>query len=205
MALITMPSNFGVVRSDFRVMTAAAESESFATYQTQVYDWGGSRFEGEVTLRPYTYDDSADIRAFLMALKGNVNTFLYGDPDYLAKGPRGSGAGTPLVNGAAQTGETLSVDGFTPSATNVVRSGDYIQLGTGSSARLYGVIADANANGAGEADISLNRPLLNSPSDNSAVVITGAKGVFRLSERQVSWSGDESSVMDISIAFKEAL
>jgi len=205
MSLVTVPSSLKVTRSSFRMRSSVAMSESFATFQQQVYDWGGTRWEGEVTLKPYTYDDSADMRAFLMALRGKTNRFLYGDPDYLVHGARGTASGTPLVNGAAQTGNTIDIDGFTPSDTGVVRAGDYLQLGSGASAELYGILEDADANGSGEATITLNRNLLSSPADNAAVVINNAQGVFRLSENIAEWSANQSSVTEITISFVEAL
>lgn len=204
MALITAPS-LKVVSSSFRMNFSVAESTNPFGLQTDTYDWGGSRWEGEVTLRPYTYDDTADIRAFLAKLRGKANTFLYGDPDYLIKGPRGSFAGTPLVAGASQTGNTLDVDGFTALQTNVARAGDYIQLGTGASSELYMVTDDADSDSSGAATLNLNRNLLNSPANNSAIVSTGAKGVFRLSENTIEWNSDQSSVTDITIAFMEVL
>lgn len=204
MTLITTPT-LRVTRSSFRLKTAVEQSTSPFSLKTQTYDWGGSRWEGEITIRPYTYNDTAEIRGFLAELRGQSNTFLYGDPDYLAKGARGTASGTPLVSGASQTGNTLNVDGFTPLESNVVRAGDYIQLGSGSSSKLYMVTQDADSDSSGLASLNLNRALISSPSDNSAVIINGAKGVFRLSDNVIEWNSNQSSVTEIVIAFTEAL
>jgi len=205
MALITVPSSFKVTNSSFRLINSVSQNESPFSLRQQTYDWGGSRWEGEVTIRPYTYDETADLRAFLARLKGRANTFLYGDPDYLVKGPRGSLAGTPLVNGASQTGNTIIIDGFTAGQSNVVRAGDYMQLGSGASSELYMVLADADSSGAGSATLLLNRTLISPPSDNETPVFTNARGVFRLVDNQVEWSSNESSVTQITLAFKEAV
>jgi len=156
-------------------------------------------------IRALNFNVSADIRAFLAQLKGRINTFLYGDPDYLVLGPRGTFSGTPLVAGAAQTGESLNVDGFTALQTNVARAGDYIQLDTGAASELYMIVADVNSDSAGAATLTLNRPLLSAPANNEVVVSTNARGVFKLIDNSVEWSSNKSSVTEVTFAFKEAL
>lgn len=201
---LSIPSNLSVVRSSFRLSRSVGEAESPYTYAQQVYKNQGEQWQGEVQLRAYKRSDAALIQSFLTQLQGKRGTFLYGDPDYLALGPQGSGAGTPLVDGASQTGDTLDVKGLTPSATDVYKAGDYIQLDTGANSELYMVAADVDADVSGNATITLCNNLKSSPADNEAVVLTGAKGVFRLVDNSVQWDADRSNIYNISFAFKEA-
>ena len=119
---LSVPSNFNVKNSGWRLSRVVGESTSPFTLQTQTYQWSGERWEGEVTLVPKNYTELADIKAFLVKLRGKKGSFLYGDPDYLARGKRGAGGGTPLVNGASQTGNELVTDGWTALTTVIINS-----------------------------------------------------------------------------------
>ncbi len=209
MSLITLP-NIPALQAEFRPVYVIAEAESPFTLSGQTYDWGGARWEGSVSFEvggfdSLNYDELCEMKAFIMACKGKTNSFLFGDPEYLVRGARGTASGTPLVKGGSQTGVSLVVDGFTPSQTGVVKAADYIQLGTGVDARLYGVLADANSNGSGEATILLDRPLRSSPADNAAVVINGAKGAFKLAINNAGWGADSKAYQKITIPFKEVV
>lgn len=207
MSLITFP-NIVPTSAGFRCNYVIAESESPFTLTSQVYDWGGSRWEGELVFETYAYDkpdERAELKAFISALKGKANVFNYGDPEYLVFGARGVATGTPLVKGGSQTGVTLETDGWTINTTGIVKAADYIQLGTSDNAQLYQVLSDANSDGSGNATLTLNRPLITSPADNAAIVITGAKGVFRLAENIIGWEADSTGRSKIVLPFKEAL
>lgn len=202
---LSVPSGLKVRNSSFRLRRSVAVSESPFTFTQQVVKHQGERWEGEVTLKTMTRTEVADIQAFLAKLRGQRGTFLYGDPDYLALGPRGSFPGTPLVMGASQTGNSLTADGFTAGQTNVLRAGDYIQLDTGGNSELYMVVDDVNSDTNGEATINIEPALRSSPADNEAIVATGAKGVFRLAENTAEWQADQNNHFQITIAFVEAL
>jgi len=206
-SLITMP-DIKAFNYTFRCSYNVAESTSPFSFSVQTYDWAVARWEGEVTFQTHAYakrDDQMALRAFVSQLRGKLNVFNYGDPEYLVRGPRGVATGTPLVKGAAQTGITLLTDGWTVSTTGILKAGDYVQLGTGSNAQLYQSVTDVNSDGSGNATITLNRPLLSVPSDNGAIIVTGAKSVFRLAENDTSWQGDPTGSSTITLAFKEAI
>ncbi len=89
------------------------------------------------------------------------------------RAPNGAGGGTPLVNGASQTGSALVTDGWSVSITNVVRAGDVIRIAGLSP--LYRITADANSNGSGQATLGISPPIPagSSPADNAAITRTG--------------------------------
>lgn len=202
---LSVPSGLKVKNSSFRLARSVSISESPFTFAQQVIRNQGERWEGEVTLVPMKRSTVAEVQAFLAKLRGQYGTFLYGDPDYLALGPRGSGGGTPLVKGAGQTGNSLLVDGLPSATANVWRAGDYIQIGTGSSSRLHMIVTDMNTNTAGEGTAEIEPALRSSPSDNAVITHTGAKGVFRLSTNDIEWNADYANIYQITIAFKEAV
>ncbi len=68
-----------------------------------------------------------------------------GDP--VNTSPRGAATGTPLVKGASQTGNTLTTDGWTTGVTGILKAGDWIQLGTGSTSTLHKLQQAADSDG----------------------------------------------------------
>jgi hypothetical protein len=85
----------------------------------------------------------------------------------------GVGTGTPLVDGASQTGSSLVTDGWGASVTNSVRAGDAIKI-AGDNA-VYIVTADANSDGTNHVTIPISPPLRTSPAENAALTITNVK------------------------------
>ena len=137
---------------------------------------------------------------------GYYGTFLLGDPNGAdAQGSASTLPGTPLVNGGSQTGNTLVIDGCPASKTGYLKAGDYIQLGSGSSSRLYKVLTDTNTNGSGQATLDIWPALRNSPSDNDPVVVSNTKGLFRLSSNIQQWEINDISSYGISFDCVEAL
>lgn len=203
---LSLPTVAGIAQIRISARNAVAVSSSPFTYKQQVMQHQGARWEAEITLPPTQRADAEEWIAFLFALQGQYGTFLLGDP--LGATPRGSAAttpGTPLVNGASQTGSTLAIDGLPISATNYLRAGDYIQLGSSSSSRLHKVLENASSNGSGEATLSIWPPLRESPSDNATVTVSNTKGVFRLATPDASFSINEASFYGVTFTAFEAL
>lgn len=194
----------GISKSAFRFLPVVSEAVSQYTGAAQVYKHQGEWWEGEVTFRTMNHAQVGEVKAFLAALYGRYGTFLYGDPDYLAKGANGTLGGTPLVNGGSQTGNQLITDGW-PNSTTPLKKGDYFQLGTGAASRLYMMTEDAVADGSGNATLNFVPRLRSSPSNNQAIITAQPKGVMRLSENPAEWSSDKSSLYTVTLAFREDL
>ena len=201
---LAFPST-GIAQITMTARNSVAISSSPFTFRQQVQKNVGSRWEATITLPPLLRANADVWIAFLMSLGGQYGTFTMGDP--VAATPRGSARttpGTPLVNGASQSGGTVAVDGLPASETNYLRAGDYIQLGSGATSQLYKVLEDVTSNASGQANISI-WPDLRSPIDDSTVVVQNAVGVFRLSSPETSFNIDTASVYGISFAVVEAL
>ncbi len=195
----------GIVNSTFRLRHVVGESTSIFTGAQQLYRHPGEWWEGEVTFAPTKYTDAGQIKAFLSALRGKFGTFLYGDPDFLARGLIGEVNGTPVVNGTNLAGSgQLGVRGLTP-FSNFLLKGDYIQLGSGASARLHILLNDAVVDSSGETLLDIEPRLRSAPSDGDAIVTTGAKSVMRLTANPVEWGADQNSIHSFTISFREAL
>ncbi|MGH8523669.1 MAG: P22 phage major capsid protein family protein [Gammaproteobacteria bacterium] len=113
----------------------------------------------------------------------------------------GTQGGTPLVNGATQTGTSLVTDGWSNSITNVMRAGDIITLAgvyavnpvtKQSTGRLqhFVVTAAANSDGSGNATLTISPAITTSgttqtvsasPADNAAITVLGASAAVGVS------------------------
>jgi len=111
----------------------------------------------------------------------------------------------PFVNGANQTGDSLIIDGASPSEVGYFLPGDYIQLGAASSATLHKVLTTTNTNSAGGATLDIWPSIRTAPADNAAVVIQSAKGRFRLKENMTQWQINDISSYGITFDCVEAI
>lgn len=107
------------------------------------------------------------IFGFLQKQKNGFDTFTVNLPD--KNTPRGVATGTPLVNGASQTGSSLITDGWTVSVTGIMKRGDILKLNGHS--KVYMVTDDANSNASGQATINISPALIVSPADNESVIV----------------------------------
>lgn len=203
---LALPTHTGIARVRLLARDVVGVSTSPFNFKQQVYRHQGQRWEADISLPPMQRADAEQWAAFLLRLRGTYGTFLLGDP--LNATPRGSASatpGTPVVNGASQTGDELNIDGLPLSATGYLKAGDYIQLGSGDTASLHKVLEDVNSDGSGEATLNLWPKVRTAPSDNATVVVSGAKGVFRLSSNETSWDIDQASIYGITFGAVEAL
>jgi hypothetical protein len=165
----------------------------------QTQDWQQGWLEVSISMPPLTQKQAQQWIAFLMSLRGQLNVFLWGDP--LAVAPQGSGLGTPVVFGASQTGYTLTTTGWYTDALNVLLPGDWIQIGF----RLYRVVSPVNSDGAGNTTISIWPPLRESPTVGAPLILSNAKGLFRLKSNVRKWSETEARYYGMQFEIKEAL
>lgn len=107
-----------------------------------------------------------------------------------------------LVNGAAQTGQDLVTDGWLANQTGILKAGDWFQLGTGSTARLYKMLVDANSDANGAATLTFWPKLRSSPADNAPINVSSPMGRFMLAE-DIEWGIDEAKVYGLSVAIVE--
>lgn len=200
---LSLPSHTGLANITLRAVNQTAMSMSPFTYKQQIHNHAGQRWEAEVQLPAMQRADAEQWLAWLLSLNGRAGTFLMGDP--LGATPRGALGGTPVVNGASQTGSTISIDGCTPSVTGWLKAGDYIQLGSASTATLHKVLQDANTNGSGQVTLDIWPSIRTAPSDGSTVVTSNCVGRFRLNSGEQDWSISTASIYGITFAAVEAI
>ena len=203
---LTTPTNKTIADINLIARNVVGVSTSPFSFKQQVYQFQGQRWEADITLPPMKREDAEQWVSFLMKLYGQKGTFLLGDPlGGTARGSASTSAGTPVVNGASQTGGTLAIDGLPASATGYLKAGDYIQLGSAATAQLYKVLNDANSNSSGEATLDIWPNLRASPSDGATVVVSNAKGVFRLASNETIWNINKLALYGIVFGAIESL
>lgn len=200
---LALPAHTGARGFDLRATNAVAYSRSPFTFAGQAFAYPGQMWQADVSLPPMQRSDAEQWIAWLVSLRGQLGTFTMGDPS--APTPRGAATGTPLVNGSDQSGQDLNIDGCTADITGWLKAGDYVQLGSGATATLHKVLADANTNSSGEATLSLWPNIRTAPADNATVTVNNAVGNWRLISNESSWSVNEASIYGISFSAMEAV
>jgi len=199
---LTLPTVTGVRTQNFGLSRVVAVTQSPFTNQQQVYEHEGAQWKATFTLPPMKKESAAQWLAFLMSLRGSRGTFKIGDQD--RKTIQGTATETILVNGAAQTGNAINLDGFTASRANVFLAGDYIQI----NSYLYMVSANVTADGSGEATVYVEPSLrtgIEAINDNTTVVYTNTTTIMRLDSNELNWDTDKVSIYGISFSCSESL
>ena len=150
--------------------------------QTQLFDNQNASWTANLSLPPMRRWDAEAWQAFILELRGGINGFMLGDP--LAKSPRGSGNGVPVVSGANQTGFTLTTRGWAPNQFRLLLYGDAIQIGY----RRYRVLQPVNSDSGGNATFNIWPNLRDLPADGTPINLAYPRGLFRLAKDSDTWS-----------------
>lgn len=199
---LSLPTAGGIRSVRLGMMDVVAVGASPFTGQQQVQQHAGQWWDADIGVTPGKRADAEEWIAFLGKLKGRRGTFLLGDP--AATSPRGTIAGTPVVDGAhAARAATLALRGLTVGTT--LLAGDYVQVGSGATTRLHKNLSNATADGTGKMTLDIWPDLREALSDGAAIVTSSAKGLFRLATNKRDWSVDESLIYGISFSAMEAI
>lgn len=198
---ITYPLNLPATQSHtsvkIRRVSAVSKSVSPFTFDEQVYVFPGQLWEAQITLPAMTRPTAESWDAFFHKLNGMEGTFYMGMPDHLS--PQGVGGGSPLVDGNGQLENTLLVKSAPTSTTGWLLQGDFINLGTGSSRRLFKVLDDVDVDGGGAATITVWPKLSRSaPADNDPIEVDTPMGVWRLTENITEVDIDQATTFGLS-------
>ncbi len=189
-----IPSVMVIERANFGARSAVAVAGSIFTFEEQTQEHQGQTWAATIVVAPTDRADAAVVSAWGVSLRGRSKTFLLGDPLY--ETPRGSAStspGTPVVSGASQTGASVTIQSAPASAQTYLLPGDYFQLGNGLTSRLHKVLSTVITTAAGSATIDIWPDLRSSPANGATVIVSSARGAFRLADNTFSW--DERTVI----------
>jgi|11BtaG_2_1085332.scaffolds.fasta_scaffold74165_1 hypothetical protein len=175
----------GIQGVEMRLRRSIAVAESPFSYDQQVYDFGGARWEAEVTLRPLSYADARAVEGFLIGLKGQSGTFTFGNPLH-------------YINKSILTQSSSSIGDDTIAASgDSVDAGNYFQLGN------YLYIVTENYNGSG--DMSIQPPLREAIPTSTLLDFDKPTSTWRLTASDIGWSTGSSAMTSFTIPMVEAL
>ena len=178
MTILTFPGIRRPSGASYRLRGNTQTHRSPLDGTVQTLEMPGAVWELTVSWESLNSDDIRVLAAFLANLRGSAGRFYYSPASWSPR--RATGGGSPLINGASQSGSTLATDGWTASG-QAMRTGDWLSYeDTLFRRRLHMVTADTNANGAGQASLPITPPIRRAGADNGAVEIVEPSGVFRL-------------------------
>jgi hypothetical protein len=175
---ITLPTAQGFRRVTIAPQSRVAIFSSPFTGQQQIYQHPAQFLTCSMEIPPMQRATAADFVAALLSLQGQRGTFIFGDPAWTS--PLGVATGTPLVNGNNQTGTALNIKGWTNSTSNILRAGDYIQIGTGATRQLCMVLGSVNSDGSGNATVNLFPRIRTAFANNTTITTANPTGVWRM-------------------------
>ncbi len=188
---LALPTHTGIMNVELTAVNAVAYSMSPFTFAGQAHAYSGQKWQADISLPAMKREDAEKWIAFLVSLRGQFGTFLLNDPS--GTSPRGTATTVRITGSTGDSSVATTMAG-------TLLAGDYIQLGSGLSARLHKVLQDQS--GSGTLEIW---PALRANQSNVLADLTSAAGAFRLSSNQQSWSVNEASIYGITFAAMEAL
>jgi len=163
-----LPTNPGPNRIELSDSTGAVVSRSLSGKRFARL-FGGQRWRLRVKYPPMTRAEFAPVLGFLLSQQGQFGTFTVVPTDLEV--PRGSWAGTPIVNGPHGIGlKTIAVGGFPINTPGVVKAGDLVKFP--GHAKVYMATADLSSNGGGQGNLQLNTPVIAALSNLEVIVHT---------------------------------
>lgn len=199
---VSLPSTSGLNSIVIRLSDVIGLQASPITFGQTLYDWGGDFMEADISVPPMKRADAEAWVTFLWKLRGQLGTFLMGDP--ANSSPRGTWAGSPKVLGAHAAGvRTIAMDGFTAAATG--KEGDWIQFGTGSTSELKKVLQDFTADGSGLATVEIGPRMRRPLADNDTFATSSPKGLWQLASNTREYSIGLARMYGLRFSCVEAL
>lgn len=199
---LTLPDAraFSKLRITARAVVAVGQSPF--TGQQQVQEHQGQWWEAECSLPPMKRDQAEPWISFFLKLNGRRGTFLMGDT--AGGNARGTITGTPVVDGAhAARSATLALRGVTVGTT--LLAGDYVQVGSGGSARMHKNLSDATADGLGKMTLDIWPALRAALSDGASVVTGNCQTQWRLASNEMPFDVGLRLMYGVTFAAVEAI
>jgi len=181
--MANFPTTVGIQSMTMRLRSATAMSESPFTFDQQVYQHPGVRWEAEVTLPPMTRAQAKEYEAFFAGLRGMGQTFFLGNPLH-------NTTATGTIS-SASAGDTL----IAISSSGIV-AGDYFEV----NGELH-IVTDVASSSA----ITIMPPLRTAISTVTTMDFAYPLGTWRLASNEIGWSINEASLYGFTFACVEAI
>jgi|9_EtaG_2_1085328.scaffolds.fasta_scaffold03189_2 hypothetical protein len=140
---------------------------------SQYTDYPGSRWAVSVSWFNRTNAEGRRLFAKMNALNGPINVLKLPIPDIAQKG---TAAGSGKVDGAGQQGTTLVTDGWTPNQTNLLETGDWIEV----NQQAFMIASDVSSDSSGNATITITPAIRKTPADDQDIIVSSPSFYMRL-------------------------
>lgn len=167
--------------------------ENPLTSAAQTIDRGGLRWHFVYEFANLYGANRATLMSIIAQLRGQANRLRVPVHDNPARGAYG---GSPLVDGANQTGNSLAVKGCSNTITNWIRAGDYFSVVVNGEHELKICTADASSDGSGDiAALTFQPRLRAAPADGAVIrvedgVLAKPTGIFIPASSELGWNSD---------------
>lgn len=160
---------------ELNLVSNDAMLESALTGSIQTISRPGTRLEMALTWRGIYGDERQDLLAFFAKLNGKEHRVRL---PIFNRQTRGAYGGSPVVDGAGQSGNALNIRGGSNNITDWAKAGDIFRWG-GS---LHIMTTDADTDGTGDATLNFVPEIRNSPADGATIFIgtDNPTGIFIL-------------------------
>ena len=200
MTTVSLPTYFPVEEQSFALEGHVSIFESPLSRATQQQVRGGSRWQSDVTLAPMTMASARPILSWLEDVQAHGYFFKLGDVE--AATPQGVATGSPVLHGAQQTGSTLTTRGWIASTSDILKAGDFIQIGD----ELKRVVSDVASDTSGEAQINITPPLRGSYADGTSLELLDTGALMRLRDNnQARYESGANGTVQIRLSAVEVL
>ena len=197
---IAFPSNITPDTQEFGIRYNTQVSSTTLSGIVQTVELPGARWFGSMQFRDLTTADSAELKAFLLELRGSSGRFYFGDLELIE--PQGSVSGPITVTSGSSTARQIVVSGITGSFS----VGDRISIyNTAQTKREYKMITEVVNSTTYKIE-----PMLRMPVADADDVIYGPTpkptGTFLLDgDDYAKWSlRSKAKLSDIAFSFVEA-
>lgn len=185
MAILDLNQVPKFVTVELRGNTAVYTSPLTASEQT--LDRGGAKWRLMYVYDNMRGDERGELMGFIAGLRAQSNRIrvpIYDNP------ARGAYGGTPNVDGASQTGNSIDIKGCSNNISNWIRSGDYFSVDVNGEHELKMATADASSNGTGLITVSFEPRLRAAPLNSADINVGGnnPQGIFVLANSAQNWS-----------------
>lgn len=196
MAILTFPSiipdaqNFGI-----RYLTQV--SSTSLTNVVQTVELPGARWHGSMQFRDLNPTTAAELKAFLLKLRGAAGRFYYGDLEL--SGPQDSTLSGTITIQSGSTRRDLILGGI---STGQFTVGDRIQIGDIGDTPEYKMVVDVSS----PDTITVEPMVRRTTYIGKEVFYDNPKGIFMLdADDHAKWSlRSKAKLSDISFGFLEA-
>lgn len=196
----TFPTTINIPRVELENDRGNARTDSQAFTRSVRQRLGAQRWAAKVNFETLTETEIAKVVGFLAKQSGSFGKFQFTLTGYPS--PQGVATGTPVVNGASQTGKSVDTSGWTASTTGILLASSAMVFA--GHTKVYMLTDDADSDGSGDATLNIEPELLASPADSAAITINNVQMTVEIPDKW-KWAIRPGIFGSIPVEFTEVI